>query len=140
MAVAPWKKSAHWHRQYIASRAGEVNEKHVNQVRPSLWQQGKLVVGSVAVTPKAEAVGPEEHGMEAIYSMSLTEAHQRAKVIHFSIAGEQCAKMCSELCQTCTMVSEEMAASQPTKRRQAVCELRAHCQVLWGKAHGRSRG
>lgn len=67
---------------------GWLNGKHLNQVSPAHWQQGK----PVPTQPKAESVYPEEHEMGNIHSMGLTEAHQLAKDTHLSRIGDQCAK------------------------------------------------
>ena len=52
------------------------------------------------MNPKAESVYPEEHEMEDIYSMSSTEAHQLARVMHLNITEEEWAnaKRCDLNC------------------------------------------
>lgn len=77
---------------YCQPSRGWLHGKHLNQVRPAHWQQGKSVNGVVTAVPTAESVHPEEHEMGDILSMGLTEAHQLARATHFSKTGEQCAK------------------------------------------------
>lgn len=64
--------------------------KHLNQVRPAHWQQGKPVNGVVTAEPKTESVHPEEHEMGDIHSIGLMKAHQLARVMHLSKTGEWC--------------------------------------------------
>lgn len=50
--------------------------------------------------PKAESVYPEEHEIKDIYSVSFTETHQLARVMHLNVTGEQWvnAKRCDLNC------------------------------------------
>ena len=85
---------------YCQPSRGQLNEKYLNQVKPASWQPGKSVGGADTVDPKAESVYPEEHEIEDIYSVSFTEPHQLARVMHLNITGEQWvnAKRCDLNC------------------------------------------